>query len=86
LHYRLNCPAIDEWIDGRMLQSTDRMTVYQCPQFCLRLAKQQLKNWNQVLDDENVGLLEKQCRLAPDNDDAIGYDADGAKLVHYSRR
>jgi hypothetical protein len=83
LHYRLNYPAIDEWSDGRLLQSTNRITVYQCPQFSLRLACKRLKNWNEVLDDESVALLEKKCQLAPDHENAVWYDADGVKLIHY---
>ena len=65
LHYRLNYPATDKWSDRRLLQSTNRITVYQCPQFSLRLARKQLKNSNKVLDDETVALLEKKCQLAP---------------------
>ena len=83
LHYRLNYPATDKWSDGRLLQSTNRITVYQRPQFSLQLARKQLKDWNEVLDDESVALLEKKCQLAPDHDNAVWYDADGVKLVHY---
>jgi len=81
LHYRLNYPATDKWSDGRLLQSTTRITVYQCPQFSLRLARKQLKNSNEVMDDETVVLLEKKCQLAPDNDNAVWYDADGVNIL-----
>jgi hypothetical protein len=83
LHYRLNYPATDKWSDGRLLQSTNRITVYQCPQFSLRLARNELKNSNEVVDDETVALLEKKCQPAPYNKNAVWYDADGVKLVQY---
>jgi hypothetical protein len=81
LFVRFNFPAVGQWADGRTLPSTEHRKVY-LTQFSLHLAMQSLPNKNATFDDATVATLTAQCNLVP-RQNAVWYDLDGHKLVHY---
>src|SRR5271154_874784 len=71
------CQEIPDGLDKR---STNHLRVYQCPQFSMKSVGKRRKN--PCLEDDGIRDLELKCGTVP-HENAVWYDSDGEKLVHY---
>ena len=80
-YYRRNHP-FKNGCDGSQRQSTRHLEVHHCGQLSIKSARLRLSGQNATVGDDEIHGLESQCRVV-DRNNAVWYDADGVKLVHY---
>jgi hypothetical protein len=82
LFYRRNHPC-QQVPDGLGKRDQPRLRVYQCPHFSMKtVGSRKSRDTMLSFDDDKIRELESQCYRRP-RENAIWYDAEGEKLVHY---